>query len=244
LNRWLPRIFSQRYSVVGYDLRGRADDVFLSVAPKRDDAGTVTTGKNTLVNLRYLLIDFTWMPLPGAETFVGDETWAFLDKGHLHDKREAERQLALDRIVGDLKARQWPITKARQALQDAARKAGFSRTTVQDMPTVVDRVYRSPHEFATCTRPGRFRIMSASICVGTAAHKLFYNAVTKGGQQMLVPPGFRWGGNLATAVQAEIEDPIRSSFVVMILERQLYGNQRVVNLLNGRMGFLNIRQEE
>jgi len=220
LNRWLAAVFSKRYSVVGYDLRGRADDVFLSVAAKHDDTGTAPAAKISLVNLRYLLIDFTWTPLPAAETYVGDETWAFLDEGRLPDKREAERQLALDRIAGDLKARQWPVSKARQVLQDAARKAGFSRNIVQEIPTVVDRIYRTPHECSLCTRPGRFKIVSARICVGTTAHKLFYNAVTKGGQQMLVPPGFRWGGNLATAVQAEIEDPTRSGFALGILERQ------------------------
>jgi hypothetical protein len=235
------------YTVLGYDLRGRGDHVVLSItcnpAGLPEAAADDGPAKVARVDLKYLLVDFSWRPTANASDAVGDETRAFLERGLLAGGKESDRQLSLGRIAGDLQARRWPVDKAIQTLTEAARRGDVPGPIRRVLPALVQGVYAEPRRFGLCTKTGRFTIVSAQISTGGGSHKLVYNAITKAGQKMLVPPGFRWSDNLKLAMQQEIEDRRRSEFALSVMELQLRDRQRKINLLDGRMQYLRMNDE-
>jgi hypothetical protein len=217
-----------KYHVLGYTL---PDDVKLTNLSRRDRK-LVTPGGGKVTILKHLLVNFSWKESRDATNYLADETRAFFERGQLDGTNERDNRTALARIACDLQSRQWPVERATKAMVTAAIGAGLSEKATKGLPGLVEWAYSEPRSCGRCTEPGRFRVVSASVCVKRGFRRLSSNAMTRMGEGILVPSGFLWASDLVAAVQKEIDDPQSSTWIVSTLEQQLQDKKRTVDLIH------------
>ena len=222
------------FNVVGYDLRGREDDVRLAVSRAR----------KMLFNLKYMIVDFSWREAKTVSECLGNETRAFFANGQLSGRCHAEHDECLARIAGDLAARSWPREKAQAAMIKAAQGHTLGLDVVAAVKRLIPPAYRQNPVLGHCTEPGRFEVVLATLCYGNKEHALTSNAVSKAGELVLVPRSFKLSEELTIAVQREVDDPKRNEFVQSVLEKQLREQRSTIDLLNGRKGFLKFEEAD